>query len=108
MEAMVKTGVCPICNDDGWYAHPEFVDEEKKIIRVTRRPCPNGCQLRPGTVWAVEETQAHIRQAIREYGDCQPVGSAEGYKARLEMLATMERYFDDLLTRPAQAQDSEP
>jgi hypothetical protein len=34
---------CRICDDDGWYAHPEFADEAKQVIRIIKVACPRGC-----------------------------------------------------------------
>ena len=36
---------CEVCQDDGWLAYPTWADAEKKVARVRKVACPNGCPL---------------------------------------------------------------
>ena len=36
---------CSVCQDDGWLAYPTWADAGKKVIRIRKVACPNGCPL---------------------------------------------------------------
>lgn len=36
---------CLLCDDDGYVAYPTWADDTKKLIRIQKVRCPNGCPL---------------------------------------------------------------
>jgi len=40
---------CPVCDDDGWVALPQWADHLKQLIKIKKIACPRGCPLKDPT-----------------------------------------------------------